>query len=132
MHAGGRGKSTMAKLLYNRLQLAGSFSASAFVEIQAGDGTERTAQHLAIALKGFGATAAASDGAPVLRQRLQEFVAGKKLLYVLDNVSTANQLTALLPTRWGEGSVVIVTSRSESFPDSSIWPQVCSSAVWCR
>jgi hypothetical protein len=122
---GGRGKSTMAKLLYNRLQGAGSFSNSAFVEIQVGDGADKTAQHLACALKGFGATADASEGAPVLSQRLQGFVSDKKLLYVLDNVWTASQLTTLLPTRWGEGSVVIVTTRFESFTDSDIWPQVC-------
>jgi hypothetical protein len=62
----------------------------------------------------------------VLSQKLQGFVADKKLLYILDNVWTASQLTALLPTLWGEGSVVIVTTRFESFTDSDIWPQVCS------
>jgi hypothetical protein len=126
MHAGGCGKSTMAKLLYNRLQRAGGFSASAFVELQFGDGTDKTAQHLVAALEGLGARAKVSDGAAVLSQRLQSLVADKKLLYILDNVWTASQLTALLPTRWGEGSVVIVTSRSGSFPDSTIWPQVCA------
>jgi hypothetical protein len=115
----------MAKLLYNRLQHTGGFSNSAFVEIQVDDGSDKTAQHLACALKGLGATADASEGAPVLSQRLQGFVADKKLLYILDNVWTASQLTALLPTQWGVGSVVIVTTRFESFTDSGIWPQVC-------
>jgi hypothetical protein len=115
----------MAKLLYNRLQGAGGFSNSAFVEIQVDDSADKIAQHLASALKGFGATAEASEGAPVLSQRLHRFVEDKKLLYILDNVWTASQLTALLPTRWGEGSVVIVTTRFESFPDSDNWPQVC-------
>jgi hypothetical protein len=124
MHAGGRGKSTMAKLLFNRLQHVGSFSGSSFVEIQVGDGTDKTAQHLLNALEGLGATAKASDGAAVLSQKLQGFVADKKLLYILDNVWTAGQLTALLPSKWGEGSVVIVTTRFESFTDSDIWPQV--------
>jgi hypothetical protein len=119
----------MAKVLFNRLQREGGFSASAFVEIGAGDGADKTAQHLVAALEGLGVTAKVSDGAPMLSQRLQMCVANKKLLYILDNVWTASQLTALLPTDWGEGSVVIVTSRSESFPDSSIWPQVCISAV---
>jgi hypothetical protein len=125
MYTGGRGKSTMAKLLYNRLQHTGGFSNSAFVQIQVNDGADKTAQHLASALKGLGATADASEGAPVLSQRLQMFVADKKLLYILDNVWTASQLTALLPTKWGVGSVVIVTTRFESFTDSDIWPQVC-------
>jgi hypothetical protein len=126
MRAGGRGKSTMAQLLYNRLQGAGSFPHSAFVEILVGDGADKTAQHLASALKEFGAAADASEGTRVLRRKLQEYVADKKLLYVLDNVWTASQLTALLPTQWGQGSVVIVTTRFESFPDSEIWPQVCA------
>jgi hypothetical protein len=106
-------------------------SHSAFVAIQVGDGADKTAQHLANALKGFGTTADASEGAPVLSQKMQEFVTDKKLLYILDNVWTASQLTDLLPTLWGQGSVIIVTTRYESFTDSDIWPQVCDCVVNC-
>jgi hypothetical protein len=125
MHAGGTGKSTMAKVLHNRLQRSDHFSHSAFVEIQFGDGAGKNAQHLATALQALGAAADVSEGAPVLSKKLQQFVVDKKLLYILDNVWTASQLTALLPTQWGEGSVVIVTTRFESFPNCDIWPQVC-------
>jgi hypothetical protein len=127
MHAGGRGKSTMAMLLHNRLKT--EFLNSACVDIQIGDSAGTTAQHLANALNGFGGEAKASEGVPMLSQKLQEFVANKKLLYILDNVWTASQLTALLPTQWGKGSVVIVTTRFESFPDSDIWPEVCTLAA---
>jgi hypothetical protein len=122
MHVGGRGKSTLAKVLFNRL--AGSFPHSAFVEIQEGDGADRNAHHLATALKGLGAPGEAAEGAAVLSGRLKGFVRGRKVLLVLDNVWTAGQLTALLPTTWGEGSTVIVTSRSARFTDSDAWRQV--------
>jgi hypothetical protein len=125
MHAGGRGKSTLAKVLFNRL--AGSFPHSAFVEIQEGDGTNKTAQHLAAALKGLGATGKAAEGAAVLSSRLKGFVRDRKVLLVLDNLWTAVQLTALLPTACGAGSTVIVTSRSARFTDSDAWRQVCHS-----
>jgi hypothetical protein len=117
--AGGRGKSTLAKVLYNRL--AGSFTHSAFVEIQEGDGADRNAHHLAAAVKGLGASGEAADGAAVLSTRLKGFVRDRRVLLVLDNVWTASQLTALLPTAWGEGSTVIVTSRSARFTDSDAW-----------
>jgi hypothetical protein len=120
--AGGLGKSTLAKVLHNRL--AGSFSYRAFVEIYVGDGADKTALHLAAALKGLGASGEAAEGAPVLSMKLKEFVKDKKVLFVLDNVWTASQLTSLLPTQWGEGSTVIVTSRLKSFSDSMVWPQV--------
>jgi hypothetical protein len=123
--AGGRGKSTVAKLLFNRLQKTASFLHSAFVEIHVGEGTDKTAQHLAVALRGLGATAKASDGTPVLSEKLRDFVRDRKVLLVLDNVWTASQLTARLPTQWGEGSAVIVTSRFESFADSPVWRKVC-------
>jgi hypothetical protein len=122
--AGGSGKSTMAKLLFNRLERAGGFSHTAFVEIQVGDGADKTAQHLATALKALGAMGEESDGAAVLSRKLKEFVKGKRALFVLDNVWTASQLTALLPTEWEAGSVIIVTSRFEDFTDSIVWPKV--------
>jgi hypothetical protein len=125
MHAGGRGKSTLAKVLFNRL--AGSFPHSAFVEIQEGDGADKNAQHLAAALKGLGASGEAGKGAAVLSSRLKEYVRNKKVLLVLDNVWTASQLTALLPATWGAGSTVIVTSRSARFTDSDAWRKVCPS-----
>jgi hypothetical protein len=121
-HAGGLGKSTLAKVLFNRL--AGSFSHRAFVEIHYGEGPEKIAQHLAAALRSLGAGVEEGQCASLLSWKLQDFVRGKKVLFVLDNVWGASQLTALLPASWGEGSAVIVTSRSKSFEDSSMWRAV--------
>jgi hypothetical protein len=125
LHAGGRGKSTLVKMLFNRL--AGRFSHRAFVEIHYGAGPEKIAQYLAGALKGLGAAGEAAAGAPVLSSKLKDFVKDKSVLFVLDNVWTASQLTALLPSQWGVGSAVLVTSRLKSFADSKVWQQVCAS-----
>jgi hypothetical protein len=121
-HSGGLGKSTLAKVLFNRL--AGSFSHRALVEIHYGEGPEKIAQHLAAALRSLGACVEEGSPASSISWRLQDFVRDKKVLYVLDNVWAASQLTALLPARWGEGSAVIVTSRSKSFEDSTRWRAV--------
>ena len=128
MHAGGRGKSTLAKVLFNRL--AGSFPHSAFVEIHEGDGADKAAIHLDAALNGLGAPEEAPGGAAVLRSRLNTFVRDRKVLLVLDNVWTGSQLDALLPTTWGEGSTVIVTSRSAKFTDSNVWQRVRAPTCW--
>ena len=112
----------MAQLLFNRL--AGAFHHSAMVEIQVGDGADKMAQHLATALEALGAHGESAEGSRVLLGRLQSYVEDKRVLFVLDNVWTASQLDNLLPTKWGEGSVVVITSRFDSFTESDIWPQV--------
>jgi hypothetical protein len=122
VRAAGRGKSTLARVLFKRR--AYHFSHSTFVEIQEGDGREKTVHYLAAALQGLGAAGRADEGASVLSSRLKAFVRNRKVLLVLDNVWTASQLDALLPTAWGAGSIVIVTSRSAGFPDSDAWRQV--------
>jgi hypothetical protein len=120
--AGGRGKSTLAKVMFNKL--AGGFSYSAFVEAQAADSPNDRAQLLDATLQQLGATAKAAHGAAGLLADLKACVRGKRVLFVLDNVWTGPQLDALLPTEWGKGSVVIVTSRSKGFTDSDAWSQV--------
>ena len=112
----------MARLLFNRL--AASFPHSAMVEIQVGDGADKTAQHLATALESLGAKANASEGARALLSRLKSYVEDKRVLFILDNVWTASQLDDLLPTKWGAGSAIVITSRFESLTESCIWPQV--------
>jgi hypothetical protein len=131
VHAGGLGKSTMAKVLFNRL--AGNFLHSAFVELQSGDGADKVAQHLAVAVTGLGCKGEAAEGAPALSRKLKDFVKDKSVLFVLDNIWMSSQLTSLLPTEWGAGSRVIITSRFQSFSDSSSWPQVgTASALLCH
>jgi hypothetical protein len=138
MGAGGLGKSTLAKGLFNRL--AGGFSHSAFVEIQADDGPSSIARHLSRVLKRLGGEPGSKDEAPELREKLQKYVRSRKVLFVLDNVWTGPQLDALLPAEWGAGSTVIVTSRFSSFTDSSAWPKVltcmpivhgCHASLYC-
>jgi hypothetical protein len=102
--------------LFNRL--AGGFSHSAFVEIQFDDGPAATARHLFRALKRLGAEPDDRDGASQLSEQLKQCARGKRVLFVLDNVCKGPQLDALLPAEWGEGSVVIVTSRFKAFTDS--------------
>jgi hypothetical protein len=61
-----------------------------------------------------------------LQFQLQACVVAKKVLYILDNAQTYQQLNALLPAKWGKGSVVIVTSRLKpsEFTSSEGWQQV--------
>jgi NADPH:quinone reductase-like Zn-dependent oxidoreductase len=125
--AGGRGKSTMAKVLFNRVQQEGNYPLSAFVKIQIGDGADKTAHHLATALKALGAKGEATDGEEKLADKLKDFVADKKVLLVLDNVQKGSQLAALFPLQLGEGSAVIITSRSRGFADTPpSWRTVCT------
>jgi hypothetical protein len=110
--------------MFNRLALAGNFSRRAFVEVQADDSPTDRAQHLAGALRQLGATATATRSAAQLLTDLKEYVKGNTVLFVLDNVWTGPQLDALLPVEWGEGSVVIVTSRFKTFTDADTWSPV--------
>jgi hypothetical protein len=112
--AGGLGKSTLAKAMYNELLQRGSFSCSAFVEIAVGD-DDSTLPHLKAALRALGAAAEDAEGIFTIRGRLQEYVKHRAVLFVLDNVWNLRQLQDLLPVEWGAGSRVIVTSRFSEF-----------------
>jgi predicted AAA+ superfamily ATPase len=120
--AGGSGKTTLAKQLFTRL--ARSFSHFAFLELKADGNSESTAQHLPAALEAMGVESANVTAVPALRQMLLDSVREKKVLYVLDNVWSANQLDALLPSFSNNGSIVIITSRLKALTDSSAWRQV--------
>ena len=121
------GKSTLAKVLFNNL--ASDFPLSAIVEISQGDGDNKTAHHLAAALKRLGANTEESEGESVLSKKLAEYVKDKKVLFVLDNVWTTSQLNYLLAAAWGKGSVIIVTSRSSTINSSQ---QVCTWLQRCN
>jgi predicted ATPase len=110
--AGGLGKTTLATYLYHRLSPQPRFKHQAFVELKGAGDTERC---LKAALKGLGQDVLGASSAVHLAYQLKQCVRDKSVLYVLDNVEAAEQLSALLPTVWGEGSVVLVTSRSTQF-----------------
>lgn len=67
--AGGAGKTTMAKLLFNHL--APGFTHAAMIELQPYEGTEHAAQHLAAALAMLGAKPRAGSSTTVLLAQLR-------------------------------------------------------------
>lgn len=113
----------MSKLLFNRL--APHFQHSTFIELTPDEGSSKLKEHLVTALKELGAKGFNEQGsAPVLLNTVCEYVCDKMVLIVLDNVWSAGQLDGLLPTTFGPGSRLIITSRQETFPDSEWFVQV--------
>ena len=98
----------MARLLFNRL--SPGFSRSALVELETEVGGQQLHSHVASALEQLGATNV-NGSLPSLTARLQEHLARSKVLVVIDNVWTAEQLDTLLPRQFGEGSCLVITSR---------------------
>jgi hypothetical protein len=121
--AGGCGKTTLATVMFKRL--APGFSHKARVYLPPGASGNDTGQQVAAALEQLGFEPDRRGGAPDVGD-LQAFVTTKRVLFVLDNVETAGQLDALLPTKWGKGSVVIITSRSQNLLHSLAWRKVCA------
>jgi hypothetical protein len=79
-----------------------------------------------------------------LQSELANVVGSNKVLYVLDNISSPDQLQHLLPAgAWGDGSKVIITTRhtcpdagSSGSPQSGLqvrvtWPHT-STFFWAR
>jgi len=107
----------MAQLLFNRL--APRFQHSTLLELTSEEGISRLQQQLVTALKGLGAQGFKEhDSAPVLLNKLCKYVEDKRVLLVLDNVWSAEQLDCLLPTTFGSDSKLIITSRERTFKDS--------------
>lgn len=123
-HAGGAGKSTLARLLFNRL--AGHFADRAMVVLQPSDGPPELESHVSKILQGLGVTVASGR---VLPQLLVCLAARKPALVLLDGVWTPEQLDMLLPANWAEGSIVIVSSRAQEMPGSQVWRQVSATAA---
>jgi hypothetical protein len=110
----------MAELLYNRL--LPSFPHHGFISLLDAQGSLGTPfqQKLGDLLKQLGRTDVdRSLSAPALFKQLQEFIADKPVLLVVDDVRTAQQLDAILPAQLGTGSHLVITSRHSSLPESS-------------
>jgi predicted AAA+ superfamily ATPase len=117
--AGGSGKTTMAQLLYSRLEQ--QFLHKAFLQLNTDSPDAQTGQLMDL-LQQLGLNPSkVAGGDKKLLEQLEEFVKHKPVLLVLDNVSSAEQLDGLLPTQWGSGSQLIITSRSPGFHSSRVW-----------
>jgi hypothetical protein len=121
---GGSGKTTLADLMWNHFVNPTTYlgkSASvvyhhAKLELDMDAGTTDLQASLRDVLEQF--TAGTIQSSKNLKQQLQRFVRTHKVLYVLDNISCADQLDALLPSEFAPGSIVIVTSRFVKLPVS--------------
>jgi hypothetical protein len=133
---GGSGKTTLAKLLWNHFIYPktymepprADFDGYAFLSIDMESGTKDLQASLEGVLKQF------SPWAPIqsprsLSKQLADYVECHKVLYVLDNISYADQLEELLPTEFAAGSIVIVTSRYKDLPMSEKLQQVQWAAI---
>lgn len=108
----------MAKLLLNRM--SAKFQHSAFVELTPDEGNRRLQERLVTILGDLGASGFNKEAdASVLLDTLCQYVGNKAVLLVVDNVWTTGQLDGLLPTTFGKGSKLIITSRQTIYPDSA-------------
>eukprot|EP00878_Enallax_costatus_P038112 GHUV01043266.1.p1 GENE.GHUV01043266.1~~GHUV01043266.1.p1 ORF type:complete len:147 (+),score=35.83 GHUV01043266.1:609-1049(+) len=125
---GGMGKTTLAKLLFN--PLAQHFRHSALIELQH-DG-HISSEHISSLLEQLGAEGfKKTSPAGVLLRTAQDYVSGKAVLIVVDNVWTQDQLDKLLPREFTQGSRVIITSRYSDLPKSE-WCQQVTEVIRCN
>jgi hypothetical protein len=115
----------MAFHLYNHLMP--NFTHSAHITLGLDEGSSNASMHLKSILEQLGMTNVRSGAnAPELTQQLRDFARERQVLLVLDNVSSSQQLDALLPIHVGQGSIAIVTSRQSKMPEYYSWKQVIS------
>jgi len=141
--SGGSGKSTLARMLYN--DMLGGFDATAFVDLglhsvndpgQLGASSNQgTVDSVLSMLRQFQAetTAGMWQQLPFmdragLRRVVSEVAEHSKLLLVLDDVCTEDQLDYLLPNMLVPGSRLVFTSRVPGFPGSSVF-QVSATTI---
>ncbi|XP_027189873.1 TMV resistance protein N-like isoform X2 [Cicer arietinum] len=112
--AGGMGKSTLAKAIYNFV--ADQFDGLCFLDNVRENSTPNNLKHLQeeLLLKTIGLDiklGSVSYGIPIIKERLQR----KKILLILDDVDKLEQLQALAgELDWfGHGSRVIITTRDK-------------------
>jgi hypothetical protein len=120
MCAGGLGKTTLARLLFNNMT---AFDKKALVELElTGSSDSSTLESkLAQMLGQLGVDKLPKGGAPMLLRKLAEVARDDKVLLVLDNINTDLQLKGLLPTFFSKGSRLIITSREEELPSCSTY-----------
>jgi hypothetical protein len=124
------GKTKLALMLYagltatHQLSALTPFTSHALISLDMEDGPNELRQHLRGALSSLGAKNVDSGEISILKGRLQQLVQRQKVLLVVDNVGDGYQLDSILPTRFAEGSLVIITSRLRGLPASEAFVEV--------
>jgi hypothetical protein len=132
---GGSGKTTLADLMWNHFVNPSTYLGQsapvvyhlAKLELGMDAGTTDLQASLKDALEQFKSEPIQST--KNIKQQLHRFVQTHKVLYVLDNITYADQLDTLLPREFAPGSIVIVTSRLKSLPLSNAQRQVGRAAA---
>jgi len=113
---GGIGKSTLARAVYNELIIAEKFDGLCFLanvrENSDKHRLERLQEKLLLEILGENNIRLTSkeQGIPIIESRLT----GKKVLLILDDVDTRDQLQAIARPGWfGPGSKIIITTRDK-------------------
>ncbi|XP_068478251.1 disease resistance protein RUN1-like isoform X2 [Phaseolus vulgaris] len=113
---GGSGKTTLAKAIYN--QIHGTFTKKSFIEDIAEVSQTRGLVHLQEQLlSDVLKTKVKISSAEMGRSMIWERLYGKRVLVVLDDVKKYDPLDLWEISPWfGEGSVMIITTRDEDLP----------------
>lgn len=129
--AGGAGKTTLAELVFGRLQRAYPPKRAVFLRLVAGERVD-AAPYVEKALEALGVQPMPGD---VLHHKgqLRDLAAREPLLLVADNVWSAAQMEALLPPQLARGSRVMMTARAADFGQSvRLQYQVMRAGLLCR
>ena len=118
---GGIGKSTLARVLYNRLRTR--FDSACYIEdvtekVIQGAGVVRVQNHILKSLcqREYGEIEGKSEGKTILEERLCK----KRILMVLDDVRESDEMEYWVSRKmFREGSMCIVTSRKRSVFEAS-------------